>query len=81
MEILLFYLTISILQQNIIISKYAIIYHFSPTMAYGIGQYQKRGKKNRKRLENTKDPSLEPSTPSYSYKKLNEKTDIISKNN
>ena len=31
------------------------------------------------RLENTTYPYLEPSTPSYSYDKFNENTDITSK--
>ena len=48
-------------------------------MAYGIGQTQKLGKQNRKRLDNTTDPYSAPSTPSYRYDKLNENTDIPSK--
>ena len=47
-------------------------------MAYGIGPAHKLGK-NRKRLDNTTDTSSEPSTPSYSYNKLNENTYITSK--
>ena len=42
-------------------------------MAYGIDQAHKLGK-NRKRLENTTDPSKLPSTLSYSYNRLNENT-------
>ena len=49
-------------------------------MAYGIGQAQKTGKQNRKKLDNTTDTSSAPSTPSYSYDKLNGNTDITSKN-
>ena len=48
-------------------------------MAYGIGRAYKLGKQNRKRLDNATDPSSEPSTPSYSYNKFNENTDITSK--
>ena len=35
--------------------------------------------KNRERLDNTTVPSSAPSTPSYSYDKLNENTGITSK--
>ena len=35
--------------------------------------------KIRKKIDNTTDTSLAPSTPSYSYNKLNENTDITSK--
>ena len=66
-----------IFQQNLITLKSATIYHCSSTMAYGIGWAQQL-KKNRKRLDNTTDISPEPSTPSYSYDKLNENTDITS---
>ena len=73
-------LTISkTIQQNIIILKYATIYHYSSTMNYGIGRYHKIGKQSIKQLDNTTDTSLVNSTPSYSYKKLNENTDITSK--
>ena len=48
-------------------------------MAYGIGRAQKLGKQNRKQIYNTSDPFLEPSTPSFSYKQFNLKTDITSK--
>ena len=41
-------------------------------MAYGIGLDQKTGKQNRKRIDNTTNTSSAPSTPSYSYDKLNE---------
>ena len=47
-------------------------------MVYGIGQSLKL-EKNRKRLDNISHPSLELSTPSYIYNKLNENTDITSK--
>ena len=47
-------------------------------MAYEIGRVQKLIKQNRKRIYNTTDPFSEPSTPSYSYDKLNENTDITS---
>ena len=49
-------------------------------MAYGIDRAHKLGKQNKKRLDNTTDPSSAPSTSSYSYEKLNENTDITSKN-
>ena len=55
------------------------MYHYSSTTAYVIGRYQKHGKQKRKLLENTTDHSSAPSTPSNSYKKLNENTDITSK--
>ena len=45
-------------------------------MAYVVGRAHKPRKQNRKRLDNTTDPSSAPSTPSYSYDKLNENTDI-----
>ena len=48
-------------------------------MAYGIGQDHKTRKQNLKRLENTTDTSSPSSTPSYTYDKLNENTDITSK--
>ena len=48
-------------------------------MAYGIGRAHKLRKKNIKKLENTTDNSLAPSTPSYSYDTLNGNTDITSK--
>ena len=48
-------------------------------MAYGIGRGHRIGKQNRKQLDNINDPSLESSTSSYSYDKLNENTDINSK--
>ena len=48
-------------------------------MAYRIGWYQKLGKQHIKRLDRNKYPSSEPSTPSYIYNKLNEKTDMTSK--
>ena len=48
-------------------------------MAYGIGRAYKLGNQNRKILDNATDPSSEPSTPSYSYNKFNENTDITSK--
>ena len=67
-------------QQNLIISKSAKIYHLSSNMAYGIGQAHKLGKQNRKRLDKTTDTYSLRSTPSYSYDKLNENTDINSKN-
>ena len=44
-------------------------------MAYEIGQAHKPGKQDRKRLDNTTDHSSEPSTPSYSYSRLNENAD------
>ena len=47
-------------------------------MAYRIDRAQKLGKQNRNRLDNVTDTSSEPSTPSYSYDKLNENTDITS---
>ena len=68
-------------QQNLIIPKSATIYHCSPTMAYGIVWAHKLVNQNRKWLDNTTDPSSAPSTPSYSYNKLNEYTDITSKKN
>ena len=43
-------------------------------MTYGIGLANKLGRENRKRLENPTDTPSEPSTPSYSYYKLNENT-------
>ena len=49
-------------------------------MDYRIVQYHKLGKKNRKRLDNTNDPYSGPSTPSYSYDKLNEKLTSLVKN-
>ena len=39
----------------------------------------KNSKKNGKKLENTAKTSSEPSTPSYSYDKLNEYTDTSRK--
>ena len=48
-------------------------------MAYRIGRARKLRKPNIKRLENTTHPSSAPSTPSYSYEKLNVNTDITSK--
>ena len=48
-------------------------------MAYGIDQDHKLGKQNRNWLDNTTDTSSAPSTPSYSYDKLKENTDITSK--
>ena len=48
-------------------------------MAYGIGRANKLRKQNRKRLDKTKYPSSEPSTPLYSYDSLNINTDITSK--
>ena len=48
-------------------------------MYYGIGRDHKLGKKNRKQLDNTTDPSSEPPTPSFSDSKLNENTHITSK--
>ena len=48
-------------------------------MAYGIGRGHRIGKQNRKQLDNINDPSLESSTSSYSYDKLNENTDITTK--
>ena len=48
-------------------------------MAYKIVQACKIGKENRKRLDNTTDTSSAPSTPSNSYVKFNENTDITSK--
>ena len=48
-------------------------------MAYGIGRDHKLGKNNINQLDNTTYPSSAPSTPSYSYEKLNENTDITSK--
>ena len=62
-------------QKNLIISKSATICHFSSIMTYGIGRACKLRKQNRKRLHNTTDPYSEPSTPSYSYDRLNENTD------
>ena len=44
-------------------------------MAYGIFRAHKLGKQKRKRLDNTTYTYSAPSTPSYSYKKLNENTD------
>ena len=44
-------------------------------MVYGIGRDHKL-EKNRKQVGNTTDTSSSPSTPSYSYDKLNENTDI-----
>ena len=49
-------------------------------MAYGIDQAHKIRKQNRKIIDSTTDPYSEPSTSSYSYNKLNENTDITSKN-
>ena len=66
-------------QQNLIISKSATIHYFSSNMSYGIGRDRELRKQNRKKLENTTDPYLAPSNPSYSYDKLNENTDITSK--
>ena len=48
-------------------------------MAYRIGRAHKPGKQKRNQLGNTTDPSSAHSTPSYSYYKLNEKTDIATK--
>ena len=48
-------------------------------MAYVIGQARKIVKQNINQLENTTDPYSGPSTPSYSYYKLNENTDITGK--
>ena len=61
------------------ISKSATTYHCLSTTAYGIVRAQKLEKTNRKQLANTTDPYLSPSTPSYSYGKFNENTDITSK--
>ena len=44
-------------------------------MAYLIGLTHKLIKPNRKRLDNTTDPSSELSNHSYSYDRLNESTD------
>ena len=44
-------------------------------MAYVIGQDQEIGKQNRKKLDNTTYHYLVPSTPSYSYDRLNENTE------
>ena len=49
-------------------------------MAYRIGRAHKLVKQNRKQLDNTNDLYSETSTPSYSYSKLNENTDIGGKN-
>ena len=48
-------------------------------MVYGIGQAHKLRKQNRKKLDNTTDSYSSPSTPSYSYNKLSEYTDISRK--
>ena len=48
-------------------------------MTYWIFQGQKLGKQNKKRLDNTTNTSLAPSTPSNSNEKMNENTDITSK--
>ena len=48
-------------------------------MDYGIGRSYKLIKKHRKRLDNTLGNAPADSTPSYSYGKLNENTDITSK--
>ena len=48
-------------------------------MAYVIGRAHKLVKQNIKLLYNTTDTSSEYSTPSYSYYKFNENTDITSK--
>ena len=61
------------------IPKSATIYYYSSTVACGICRAHKLGKQNRKWLDSTTDNSLEPSVPSYSYKKLNKNTDITSK--
>ena len=45
-------------------------------MAYGIGGAHKLEKLNIKRLNNTNKSFSAPSTPSYSYNKLNEYADI-----
>ena len=66
-------------QKNLTISRSAIIYHFSSTMAYENGRARKLGKQNRKQLDRATDPSSAPSTPLYSYDKLNENSDITSK--
>ena len=68
-------------QQNLITSKSTAIYHCSLTTAYGIGRAQKLRKQNINLLYSTTDTSLAPSTHLYSYEKLNENTDINSKNN
>ena len=48
-------------------------------MAYKIVQACKIGKENIKRLDNTTDTYSAPSSPSNSYSKFNENTDITSK--
>ena len=48
-------------------------------MTYVIGRSHKLVKQNRTLLDNITYISLEPSTPSYSYDKLNENTYITSK--
>ena len=61
------------------ITKSATIFHYSSTMVYVIDRYQKLGKQDIKRLDNTTDPSSAHSTPSNSYEKLIKNTDITSK--
>ena len=48
-------------------------------MTHVIVWYHKGGKQNKNQLENITDPYLASSSPLYSYKKLNEYTDIMSK--
>ena len=48
-------------------------------MAYGIVRAHKLCKQDRNWLDNTTYTSSAPSTPSHSYEKLNENTDITSK--
>ena len=48
-------------------------------MTYGIVQYRKVGRQNRKRLDNTIYTSSATSILSYIYDKLNEYTDVTTK--
>ena len=48
-------------------------------MVYGIVRDHKLRNQNRNQLDNTTDTSSAPSTPLYSYEKLNGNTDITSK--
>ena len=61
---------------NLIISKSATKYHYSSTMANGIGQSQKLGKQNRKQPGITNDPSNSTSSTSHIHAKFNEKNYI-----